>query len=191
MSVKCFQKIRKRVRVGKPGKKSEYSDSKSSEEIVILLRQLAQDFEVKLKYDATKQEQVDKLYNENQQYKEGSLEKFRKSLILAVIEKIDETEKMIAFFDGKEFSEENYRKLFSSYKSVAEEFSDVLLERFDVAKYTCEPETPFDPRRQRSLKMVPTDDPAKHKFVKQTLRPGYETDGIVLRPEMVEVYVKQ
>ncbi|MDR1383486.1 MAG: hypothetical protein LBJ67_06540 [Planctomycetaceae bacterium] len=58
----------------------------ATENMTPLLRQLANDFENKLKYDASKQEQIDKLYNENQKYKEGILEKFRKQLILAVIE---------------------------------------------------------------------------------------------------------
>jgi molecular chaperone GrpE len=160
-------------------------------DILSLLRQLAKDFEVKLKYDATKQEQVDKLYKENMDYKSGILEKFKRSLVLAVIEQIDAAEKQIAFFGGAEFSEENYLKLLSFYRETASDFQDVLLQQFDVAAFRSEPNFPFDAKRQKSLKTVPTDDPAKNKFVSKSLRPGYEIDGFLLRPEMVEVYVYQ
>ncbi|MDR2704279.1 MAG: hypothetical protein LBC02_00730 [Planctomycetaceae bacterium] len=159
-------------------------------EINVFLQQLAKDFETKLKYDAAKQTQIDKLYNENQSFKEGLLKKFRHSMIQTVIEQIDDAEKQIAYFGNALFSEENYRKLLRSYQEVATGFQDVLLEKFDVNNYRSEPDSPFDPKRQRSLKTCPVNDQSKHKLVKQSLRPGYETDdGFILRPEMVEVYV--
>ncbi|MDR0706081.1 MAG: hypothetical protein LBF88_14000 [Planctomycetaceae bacterium] len=159
-------------------------------EMYVLLRQLAKDFEVKLKYDSTKQAQIDKLYNENQSFKEGLIKKFQHSLILAVIEQIDEAAKQIIHFGNAAFSEENYRKLLNSYQEVADDFRDVLLEKFDVVNYRSEPDSQFDPKRQRSLKTCPVNDQSKHKLIKQSLRPGYAAeDGFVLRPEMVEVYV--
>jgi molecular chaperone GrpE (heat shock protein) len=159
-------------------------------ETYTLLLQLAKDFETKLKYDTTKQAQIDKLYNENQSFKEGLLKKFQRSLILAVIEQIDDATKQISYFGNTVFSEENYSKLLHSYQEVATGFQNVLLEKFDVINYRCEPDTPFNPKRQRSLKTCPVSDQSKHKLVKQSLRSGYETDdGFVLRPEMVEVYV--
>jgi molecular chaperone GrpE (heat shock protein) len=163
----------------------------TTESVLPLLQQLAKDFETKFKYDASKQEQIDKLYKENMDYKQNILKKYQQSLILAVIEKIDDAEKSIAFFADKEFSEENYRKLLAFYRDTTGDFQNALQERFDVSVFRCEPDTPFDVKRQKILKTVPTDNPTKHKTIKQTLRPGYEIDGQVLRTEMVEVYVKQ
>jgi molecular chaperone GrpE (heat shock protein) len=158
--------------------------------ISVLLWQLAKDFETKLKYDATKQAQIDRLYNENQSFKEGLLKKFRHSMILAVIEQIDDAAKVINHFNNTVCSEDNYRKLLDSYQEVATGFQDVLQERFDVKSYYSESDSQFDPQRQRMLKKYPVNDQSKHKLVKQSLRPGYETDdGFILRPEMVEVYV--
>ncbi|MDR1383565.1 MAG: hypothetical protein LBJ67_06945 [Planctomycetaceae bacterium] len=159
-------------------------------EITTLLRQLAKDFDAKLKYDASKQTLIDKLYNENQSYKEGILQKFQHAMILAVIEQIDDAAKTISHFENAEFSEENYRKLLKYYSDIAASFQDMLIERFDIHFYHSEPNTPFDPKKQRSLKTVVTNDQSKHKLVKQSLRPGCETEaGFVLRSEMVEVYV--
>ena len=49
----------------------------------------------------------------------------------------------------------------------------------------------FDARRQRVLKKIETSDIAKDKTVAESLRPGYEWDGQILRPEIVAVYVYQ
>jgi len=166
------------------------------EELLPLLQQLAKDFEVKLKYDASKQQLIDKLYADNQQFKEGIVKKFRDTMIRAVIEQIDDAAKQTAHFDNVEFTEENYRKLLGNYREIAEGFQNMLLEKFDVQVYHCEADTPFDPKRQRSLKTTPTEEQTKNKLVKRSLRPGYEIEddtgnNFVLRPELVEVYVFQ
>jgi molecular chaperone GrpE (heat shock protein) len=161
-----------------------------------LSQQLVKDFDTKLKYDVAKQEQIDKLYNENQEYKQGIHEKLKKSLVLAVIEQIDGALKQIAHFGNQEFSEENYRKLLNNYNEIATDFQDALAQSFDVVAYNCEENTPFDAKRQKSLKTIPTADETKNKTISKSLRQGYEitnSDGTttILRPEMVEVYVHQ
>ena len=161
-----------------------------SNDILVALRQLTRDFETKLKYDASKQELIDKLYKENMEFKEGIIKKFQHTMILAVVEKLDEADKDIAVFANRDFSEENYRKLLDSYRDIAANFQDMLSIKFDVEYYRCEPLTGFDPKTQRSLKTCPTAEDDKHKLVKQTLRPGYKTaDGFILRPELVEVFI--
>ena len=161
-----------------------------------LLQQLVKDFDIKLKYDATKQEQIDKLYTENQDYKQGILDKFKKSLVLAVIGQIDAAQKTISHFGNQEFSEGNYRKLLGNYGEIATDFQDSLAQSFDVTAFGCEDNTPFDAKRQKALKTIATEDESKHKTVSKSLRQGYEVanaDGTttLLRLEMVEVYIHQ
>jgi len=160
------------------------------QEILLLIEQLSKDFETKLKYDASKQALIDKLYKENMEFKEGIIKKFQQSMILAVIERVDEAAKDIAVFENRDFSEENYRKLLASYNDITAGFQDMLSVRFDVECYSGESLTRFDPKTQRSLKTCPTNDANQNKLVKRTLRPGYKTaEGFILRPELVEVYV--
>ncbi len=155
-----------------------------------MMHQLAKDFELKLKYDASKQSQIDKLYDENRAFKEDVIRKFQNSLVMAVIEQIDEAAKQITFFENTEYSEALFKKLLRSYRDIATGFQDMLAEKFDVEFYRCDPDTPFDPKKQRSLKTAPTDDSEKNKLVKQSLRPGYAaSEGLILRPEFVEVYL--
>ena len=150
---------------------------------------LANDFSTKLKYDAAKQGQIDKLYLENQGYRDDLIEKFKQQLVLAVIEQIDDADKQISHFNKQEATEKNYAKLLNCFRDVAVSFQDMLLERFDVSSFCSEPGTPFDPKRQRALKTSATPETSRNKTVAATLRPGYEkNDGSVVRPEMVEVY---
>jgi len=149
---------------------------------------LARDFSTKIKYDATKQGQIDKLYQENQSYRDDVIEKFKQQVVLAVIEQIDDAEKQIAHFDKQEETEKNYAKLLNCFRDVTVSFQDMLLERFDVSSFQCDPGTPFDPKRQRALKTSDSPEASQNKTVAATLRPGYEkNDGTVVRPEMVEV----
>ena len=151
-------------------------------------QQLANDFEVKLKYDAAKQEQIDRLYSENQEYKEGIHEKLRRQLILSVIEQIDQCETSINFFDATEYSEENYRKLLRFFREIAADFQNMLSEQFDVIAYRSEPLTTLDIKQQRPLRTTPTNDESQHRLIKESLKPGYQLGDKVLRHEMVDVY---
>jgi molecular chaperone GrpE len=46
----------------------------------------------------------------------------------------------------------------------------------------------FDPRRQRAISTVPTDDPDAGKKVAARLRKGFQAGERVIRPEIVTVY---
>ena len=160
-----------------------------------LSQQLVKDFDTKLKYDAAKQEQIDKLYNENKEYKQGIHEKLKKSLIIEVIKQIESAKKQISHFENQEFSEANYRKLLKNYNEIATDFQDALEQSFDVVAFNCEENTTFDPQRQKAVP-IPTDDATKNKTIRKSLRQGYEitnADGTstILHLEMVEVYVHQ
>lgn len=148
------------------------------------------------KFAEKKQEQIDKLYDENQKYKQGIFDKFKKSLILAVIEQIDAANKTIFHFGNQEFSEENYSKLLKNYNEIASDFQDSLVQSFDIVAFSSNENTPFDAKRQRALKTVATEDETKHKTISKSIRPGYEIVNAdetitLLRLEMVEVYVHQ
>jgi len=45
------------------------------------------------------------------------------------------------------------------------------------------------PPVRRIVDKIETDDPAKDKTIAQRLRPGYEWDGKVIRPEMISAFI--
>ena len=46
----------------------------------------------------------------------------------------------------------------------------------------------FDPRRQRAISTVATDDPGRNKTIAIRLRKGFEAGERLIRPEIVSVY---
>ena len=47
----------------------------------------------------------------------------------------------------------------------------------------------FDARRQRSVSIVPTDDPERNKTIAGRLRPGFQAGEKLIRPEIVSVHI--
>ena len=60
------------------------------------------------------------------------------------------------------------------------ESNDVVLYEDDVDK--------FNPRTQRVVKQVPTDNPELDNFIVKRIRKGYNWNGINLKPELVWIY---
>ena len=51
--------------------------------------------------------------------------------------------------------------------------------------------TAFDPRRQRAVSTVATEDPELNKTVAARLRKGFRVGDKVIRPEVVTVYASK
>ena len=62
-----------------------------------------------------------------------------------------------------------------------------ILERYGATKYVCE-EDDYDRSRQQVIDVEPTHDVELNKRVARQLRPGFEVDAKVLRPEWVVAY---
>ena len=46
----------------------------------------------------------------------------------------------------------------------------------------------FNPRTQRVVKQVPTDNPDLDNFIVKRIRKGYSWNGVNLKPELVWIY---
>ena len=60
------------------------------------------------------------------------------------------------------------------------ESNGVVLYEDDVDK--------FNPRNQRVVKQVPTDNPDLDNFIVKRVRKGYSWNGVNLKPELVWIY---
>jgi len=148
---------------------------------------LHQDFESRLKYDTHKNKIIDNLHKDLQDYKNDFLKKYLKSVIMDVIQIIDNIRKLANHYKGRTLSEDDALKLAELLESIPSDLED-LFYRHGVKPFICEGES-FDPTRQRVLKTVDTADESKDKSVAERIRPGYEMDGKVIRPEMITAYI--
>jgi molecular chaperone GrpE (heat shock protein) len=158
-------------------------------QIGLQMTALQREFEGKLKYDAHKDEIIDKLHNELQEYKQDILKKHILSIVMDVVKVADDIRKWLTYFRSLEVSQRDPRKLFRYLEAIPSDLEDIFywhgVRPFSTA------EGIFDPTRQRAIKKVPSMDASQDKLIAESIRPGYEWDGKVIRQEMVAVYVYQ
>ena len=153
------------------------------------ISELQREFEGKLKYDAHKDEIIDRLHSELQEYKQDILKKYVLSIVMDVVKVADDIRKWLSYFRSLDVSQRDPRKLFRYLEAIPSDLEDVFY--WHGVKPFSNEEGIFDPARQRAIKKLPTDDPVMDKNVAHSIRPGYEWESKVIRQEMVAVYVYQ
>ncbi len=159
------------------------------ESLGLQISDLQREFEGKLKYDAHKDEIIDRLHSELQEYKQDIIKKYVLSIVMDVVKVADDIRKWLAYFRSLEVSQRDPRKLFRYLEAIPSDLEDVFY--WHGVKPFSHQEGDFDPSRQRAIKKIPTTDQALDKSVAHSIRPGYEWETKVIRQEMVAVYVYQ
>ncbi len=158
-------------------------------EIKDQLKELSQSFETKIKYDEHKNKIIDDLHQSLQEFREGLIKKYLHRFITDIIKIVDDMRKFASHHKGQPHSEETTEKLLKYIDNISSDLED-LFSWEGVEPFTCDGDM-IDTSRQRILNKIETDDPEKDKTVAERLRPGYEWDGKVIRPEMVSAYIYQ
>ena len=143
-------------------------------------------FETKLAYDASKQLQIDRLHEELQQLRSNQVARAARPLVHGLIRLHDDMGKLLSIWRVKPASELSAARFFSTIEGLQEDVEIVLGQNGVVAFRAAS--TTFDPRLQRVLKVVPTDDPTLAGTVAETLRPGFEQGSEVLEKERVAFF---
>jgi molecular chaperone GrpE (heat shock protein) len=150
------------------------------------LDNLQEEFGRKLKYDAHKEKLIDSLHKELQLYKEDLVKKHVQSMIMDVIKIIDDIRKLSEHYHTCPLEEIEVEKLLGIFDRIPSDLEDIFFYQ-GIIPYECNGDI-FDPKRQRILKNIDTLDQSKDKMIAESIRPGYEWEGRVLRPEIVAVY---
>ena len=114
-----------------------------------------------------------------------------KPLLLRVIDVRDDFEKdirTVSQMDENDTPVEEKVALARNALMFCRDSLDDALNFYDVSTYTSE-EPLFNPKRQTVIKTIPTDDPALHRIVEESLGSGYERNGAVIRKERVSCYI--
>lgn len=151
------------------------------------LFQLQNEFSGKIKYDAHKDQIIDKLHQELQEYKQDIVKKHILSVVLDVVKVADDIRKWIAYFRSLDVSQRDPVKLFRYLEAIPSDLEDIFY--WQGVKPYVSSEGVFNPATQRAIKKIATDDSTKDKTVAKSIRPGYEWEGKIIRQEMVAVYV--
>ncbi len=142
---------------------------------------LLKKFDGKIAEDEHKAQLFDKMYNELQSYKTDLYAKILKPFILSTITLLDDTNTFIGKLGENESAlAEKYLRTMPDDLIDILESNGVVLYEDDVDK--------FNPRTQRVVKQVPTDDPDLDNFIVKRIRKGYSWNGVNLKPELVWIY---
>jgi molecular chaperone GrpE (heat shock protein) len=169
-----------------PSPTSQEQILKEIKEVGMRLDNLASHFEGKIKYDEHKNQIIDSLHNQLQDFRDGIIKKHLLSMITDVIKIIDDIRKFKSHYENTAQSEYTAEMLLEFMDQITSDLEDLFTFQ-GISPYTCPGET-FDSSRQRVIKRVATDKPDKNRLLAESLRPGYEWEGKVIRPEMVSVY---
>lgn len=140
-------------------------------------------FDREIRAEATREKVVDRLHAELQEYKQDLLLKLLRPVFVDLIQLHDDIGKMVEAQAGRDG---DVGRLLDVMRGFQQGIEDILY-RQGVEPFLAET-GPFDPRRQRAVATVPTDDPAANKSVAARLRKGFQAGDKVIRPEIVSVY---
>ncbi len=143
-------------------------------------------FEREQRAEAARERVVDRLHAELQEYKQDLLLKVQRPIFIDLIQLHDDIGKMIEARSAEDAEAHRAGTLREVLESIQTAIEDILY-RQGVEPFVREG-TDFDPRRQRAVSTVSTDDPALGKTVAARLRKGFEAGDKVIRPEIVTVY---
>lgn len=144
------------------------------------------EFRDKLALDRFKEEQIGKLHEEVQAFRNGLVLRTVRPLLQGAIRLHDDLGKVTASLRQKpaeELTPERFFKLLAGFQDDIE----MLLGEQDVETLAVSGEE-FDPRRQTAARTVPADDPAQVGRIAERLRPGFVQGETLLQKERVAVY---
>jgi molecular chaperone GrpE (heat shock protein) len=143
-------------------------------------------FHARLRNDEVQNRSLDRLLTELSDYKADFVRRRMLPLLREVIDCHDlahRESRRLRTANGASPETEGARK---SLEVVAQMLRD-LLARHDVESYESEgPE--FDPKSQQCTRTVPTEDRELDKRVAESIVPGFRSEGMLVRRELVAVY---
>jgi molecular chaperone GrpE len=145
-------------------------------------------FTSSLKYDASKDLIINQLHKELQIYKDDLLAKIYEPLLKELICLYDDFEKVLTIIKSNRSNlpEDKNIELLEGFKQNI----IISLEKCDVVYFNSD-SPQFDPKTQRVVRVVITNDIAQNKQIADRIRTGFRRNEHIIRPEDVEVYKYQ
>lgn len=153
------------------------------------LQRLSEKLEQKTQADNQRQEVFDGMHAELQEYKNDLLDRLTLAIELDIIKIIDDVERSVATFAGKDATTENFSRMYAMFAGVATDLED-LLYRHGVEPYRADGDE-IDVMKQKVLSTTPTADKSQDKKIARRLARGWEKQGKTIRPERISAYLYQ
>lgn len=173
------------------GEQTPMADAVTLKDLSERLNQLREAIEDKAEANAHQHELFDNLERQLGKYRRETVNRITDMMILDVIQLIDRINgdvwRYTKLGESSDIDDaERYARLLKVLKRLPSSM-EAILYRQGIEPYTV-PGDAVDPRRQKILQTVETDDDSKINTVAERLAPGYEHGSKVIRPEQIKVY---
>jgi molecular chaperone GrpE len=143
-------------------------------------------FDREIRAETTRERIVDRLHAELQDYKQDLLLKVQRPIFVDLIQLHDDIGKMMESPSDTVADADQSVAIRGILESVRTAIEDILY-RQGVEPFQ-QPGEEFDPRKQRAVSTVPSEEPERNRTVAMRLRPGFQAGEKLIRPELVTVY---
>lgn len=145
-----------------------------------------QEFRDKLALDRFKEEQITRLHEELQEYRNDLISRTARQILQGLIRLHDSLGKVSASLRQRPAEELTPERFFQQFEGFQDDV-ELLLGQHEVEKFEV-PGEDFDPRRQTAVRPVPTDDPTQVGRIAERVRSGFQLGETLLQKERVAVY---
>jgi len=162
------------------------SEAESWKRISAALIALQEAFDAKIRYDRVQEQQIAALHQEVEAHRRGLYQQILKPVLVDIVGLYDDIAKMNSA-SAEAGAEIEQSGAFARERSFLLDSVAAILQRYGVITYTCDSDA-IDRSRQRVIDVMPTDNADLDRRVARRVRPGFEVDGRILRPEWVIAY---
>jgi molecular chaperone GrpE (heat shock protein) len=144
------------------------------------------EFRDKLALDRFKEEQITKLHEEVQAFRNDLVLRTVRQVLQGLIRLHDDLGKVTASMRLRPAEEQTPERFFQQLSGFQDDV-ELLLGQHGVEKFEAAGDE-FDPRRQTALRTVPAGDSGQVCSIAERLRPGFEQGEALLQKERVAVF---
>jgi molecular chaperone GrpE len=144
------------------------------------------EFRDKLALDHFKEEQITRLHEELQEYRNDLISRTARQILLGLIRFHDNLGRVAAALRQRPVEELTTELFFKQLEGFQDDV-ELLLGQHEVEKFEASEEE-FDPRRQTSVRTLYTENPAQVGRIAERVRSGFQLGETLLQKERVAVY---
>lgn len=150
------------------------------------IAEILAEFRDKLALDRFKEDQITKLHEELQAYKNDLISRSSRQILQGIIRLHDDLSKVAISLRQKPAEELTPERFFQQLDGFQDDV-ELLLGQHGVERFEADG-AEFDPRRQTALRTIPSDNPEQVGRIAERLRPGFLQGETLIQKERVAVY---
>lgn len=169
-----------------PANEGDVAIERLEASITVGFADVLREFRDKLALDRFKEEQIARLHEELQDYRNDLISRTARQILQGLIRLHDDLGKVTASLRQRPAGEMTPERFFRQLEGFQDDV-ELLLGQHEVEKFEI-PGDEFEPRRQTAVRTVPADDSTQVGRIAERVRSGFQQGSTLLQKERVAVY---